>query len=292
TSSTLADGRVVIIGGENQSGAVREVEIIDPRAQTVMTAASLRIARFRHTATLLNDGRVLVTGGWNGKQIFDSTEIFDPVTKSFSPGPKLNRPRAAHNAIALADGRVLITGGCDDASAEVFDPKTQTFILLKNRMNTARSFHATIVLQDGSVMLVGGVDEEGQRLDSAELFDTRTLSFSNTVGPTNIRRVLPSLRLLPDGKVQLIGGDYDGTMELYDPARKVFSAPAQLLPTLDIFPSDIMRASTRAAFIDVPDAPQNNFAKTSKRQRGKLLAHANTRSNSLLLDRLDYSSTE
>lgn len=298
TSTALADARVLITGGENQTGAVREVEIIDLRSQTVKLTTPLKLARFRHTATLLKDGRVLVAGGWNGKEIFNTTEIFDPAANTFSPGPTLTRPRAAHNAFALADGRVFITGGCDDASAEVFDPKTETFTLLNGKMFAARRFHSTIVLQDNNVLLVGGVDQNGQRLDSAELFDTTTLSFSKTVGATKIRRVHPTLRLLPDGKVQIIGGDYDGTMELYDPDRKVFSAPTQLAHTLDIFPSDMLRAPTLAAFIDIPDTSQSNLAQTAKKKhRDKMLAHAEPgnrvlRSNSLLFDRRDYSVTE
>ena len=75
----------------------------------------------------------------------------------------------------------------------------------------------------------------------------------------NISRVCPKLRLLRDGKVQIIGGDYDGTMEIYDAGKDVFTGPAHLVSTLDIFSaSKVMCAQTRAAFIDNKTQLQEN----------------------------------
>lgn len=295
TSTELADGRVAIIGGQNQNGPVSEVEVLDPHSQSVKVVADLKVPRSRHTATLLADGSVLVAGGWNQKASFDSTEIFNPLTNSFSRGPRLRTARAAHTATVLQDGRILLVGGSSDASAEIVDPVTHTSSLLKAKMTLARSFHATALLDDGNVLIVGGVDPEGLPLRSAEIFDTKTQMFSPTVTPMRIKRVRATLRVLPDRKVQVIGGDGDGTMEVYDPARNLFSAAAHLTPTANIFPtSKVLQSRTRAAFIDSKIALEGSVTA----ENAKPLVHYSIASKKALddfdqlLERADYSSTE
>jgi hypothetical protein len=293
TSTVLKDGRVVIIGGQNEYGPVSETEVIDTRERSIKMSTSLSVARARHTATRLPDGRILVAGGWDQKDSLDSTEIFDPVKNSFSRGPQMNHPRAAHNATALEDGRVLITGGRSDSSAEIFDPRSQTFTLLRAKTVAPRNFHGAALLNDGNILLVGGVDENGELLDSAEIFNTATFSFSPALSSTQIRRVSPSLRVLPDGKVQVLGGDYDGTMEIYDPIKNVFSAPAHLVPTADIFPvADILHAQTRGAFIDAK-IPARDKSGNEKQARAYTSSSRNAlKSHAELLSRVDYSYVE
>jgi hypothetical protein len=45
TSTALGNGRVAIIGGQNQKGPVREIEVLDPDAGSIKTAGALRIPR-------------------------------------------------------------------------------------------------------------------------------------------------------------------------------------------------------------------------------------------------------
>src|SRR5439155_9866011 len=62
TATLLADGRVLIVGGENASGPVSEAELFDPALATFSVVANSLVPRTDHAATLLTDGRVLVTG--------------------------------------------------------------------------------------------------------------------------------------------------------------------------------------------------------------------------------------
>src|SRR5438876_6604994 len=87
TATLLADGRVVLIGGENASGPVREAEIFDPASGTFSTVANSIVSRADHTATLLADGRVLVIGGRHNDALLNSTEVFNPATNSFLASP-------------------------------------------------------------------------------------------------------------------------------------------------------------------------------------------------------------
>ena len=89
--------------------------------------------------------------------------------------------RDGHTATLLSDGRVLIVG--DDASAEIYDPKTGTFSPTGS-MTTARRLYTATLLLDGRVLVAGGSVgvESGGDLASAELYGPKTGTFSLT-GP-------------------------------------------------------------------------------------------------------------
>src|SRR5207247_4070437 len=249
TATLLADGRVVLIGGENASGPVSQAEIFDPVAGAFSTVANSSIARADHTATLLTDGRVLVTGGRHNDTLLTSTEIFDSATNSFLASPAvLQHARTGHSATVLADGKLLVVGGDAAGSAELFDPATQSFTSLAALLSVPRMFHAAVLLQSGQVLIVGGVGKNNKALRSAELFDPTTLSFAAVDSALQVARVLPTLRVLADGKVQVMGGSQDNSMEIFDPAWGSFGAYAQLLNSSSSTPVEtILRAQTRAA---------------------------------------------
>src|SRR5688572_520043 len=63
TATLLENGKVLIVGGDNQNGIVSQAEIFDPVSQVSNLASSLLTARTDHTATRLPDSRVLLMGG-------------------------------------------------------------------------------------------------------------------------------------------------------------------------------------------------------------------------------------
>jgi hypothetical protein len=151
----------------------------------------------------------------------------------------------------LEDGRVLIAGGQADGTAELFDPVTGSFSLIPGKMSVPRAVHSAILLGDGSVLLAGGEENDAHGMESAEVFNPGAMTFSPTAAPMVLPRARPALRLLPDGKVQVVGGDYDGSIEIYDPAAGKFGAAAHLAPTADLFSAgEMLSAQTRAGFID------------------------------------------
>ncbi|WP_437991409.1 Kelch repeat-containing protein [Sorangium sp. So ce145] len=127
TATRLADGRVLVIGGEAGGPGV---EIYAPALDAWLPASSPSMSRASHTATLLDDGRVLLAGGRAGSAATESTEIYDPATDTWAPGPPMLGVRAGHQATRLLDGRVLVTGGTFGPAAgavEIFDPVTATW---------------------------------------------------------------------------------------------------------------------------------------------------------------------
>jgi hypothetical protein len=147
-----------------------------------------------------------------------------------------NSPRAT----LLRDGGVLVTGGegvkdgqfVNIASAELFDPKTNTF-RPTGSMEVDRYAHATVRLLDGRVLVLGGVDDQKQVLASAEVFDPSTGIFS-PVGDMTTPRAYMTATLLPDGHV-LVADEIDDTpkalptAELFDPATSTFQAAGSLV---------------------------------------------------------------
>ena len=79
TATTLADGRVVVIGGHNGSGVYRTVDIFDPDSGTWMPSDDAPASEYQHSATLLADGRILVAGGrLQSSAVVASSAVFDP----------------------------------------------------------------------------------------------------------------------------------------------------------------------------------------------------------------------
>src|SRR5215475_3841675 len=142
TATPLADGRLLVIGGENENGPVPEVEIFDSSSKTFSLASRSITPRADHTATKLADGRVIIIGGRGQDGPLTSTEIYDPAADSFSQGAALNFARTSHTATTLADGRILIVGGDKQGSVEIYDPERQTFTPIAVDLRAPRSGHS------------------------------------------------------------------------------------------------------------------------------------------------------
>ncbi|MDH4335110.1 MAG: hypothetical protein OEW24_07625 [Chloroflexota bacterium] len=248
TATRLADGRVLFAGGNprqwNFPGPFfTSAELYDPQAGTFSPTGSLATGRNLHTATLLLDGRVLITGGNDRfRHAVASAEVYDPTTGTFSPAGSMATARGFHTATLLADGRVLIAGGGSAgwtpgqfaASAEIYDPKTDTFTAT-GPMTDARALHTATLLDDGRVLITGGFnnyDTGGTSLASAELYDPKTGTFTAT-GSMADARTFHGAALLSDGRVLVTGGVHTGwdyyppfltSAEIYDPTTGAFTA--------------------------------------------------------------------
>ena len=220
-----------------------------PRAEGDMTAATL----YDHRATLLEDGRVLVTGGhaattpshlswpvWSRRRF--TTHL---PAAGRRPAPR-SRDAEITGAVLLEDGSVLVsggligeweTGGADVrvvwldsiASAEVYDPSTETWSLVDD-MPEETGLHSLEMLENGAVVVVGGFGE------SAALYDPISRSWAVAGGATSREletRLWHTGALLADGNVLLVGGTAVGgapidSVELYDPVTGSSSATGSM----------------------------------------------------------------
>jgi len=244
TATTLADGRVLIVGGcttpgcELDASAGAVAELYDPATRRFDRTGSLNEWRDDHTATLLRDGRVLVAGGWSVNGVLASSEFFDPRTGTFAVGPAMGSRRAGMTATLLRDGRVLVAGGFTGnrptvALADVFVPAENRFRPV-GPMAAPRGAHAAALLADGRVLVIGGLSR-GRVVGSSELFNPKTGRFSR--GPAlRLPRYKAAAVTLRDGRVLVVGGsaDIEGGLtyrstEIYEPRRNRFVAGPLLL---------------------------------------------------------------
>jgi Kelch motif/Galactose oxidase, central domain len=249
SGALLPDGRVLIAGGYfNFTPGLSSAEVFDPAAGSFSSAGigSMDAARLAAAAARLPDGRVLIAGGLNDNSYFANALIFDPATNSFSvvgspgivPIGLMSTPRFDDVAAPLPDGRVLIAGGSPDgissdvlASAEVFNPATQTFSSAGiGSMSTPRAGAVAAPLPDGRVLIAGGYHGATNALPSAEVFDPATNSFSATgIGSMTTSREGGVAAPLPDGRVLIAGGldnaeAFLSSAEVFNPATNSFSS--------------------------------------------------------------------
>ena len=240
TATLLANGKVLIAGGESDTSRLASAELYDPATNAITRTGSMASARMFATATLLPNGKVLVTGGYD-KESKDlaSAELYDPATGTFTPTGAMARVRHKHTATLLPNGKVLIAGGYGPGAnytwsgAELYDPATGTFSPTGS-MAQARCQHTATLLPDGRVLVVGGwcpLTENWNPgpgyLASAELYDPATGAFTPTGGLAEERCAHEAI-LLPGGEVLCAGG-YNDVLhwptyaECYDPSRGTFS---------------------------------------------------------------------
>jgi len=208
-------------------------------ADSVKTlAASMKVARSGHTATLLPNGQVLIAGGMNGNgTYFNNAEIYSQATDAFTPTQSMSAKRVGHTATLLPGGKVLIAGGYNSdylASAELYDPATAKFTPT-GQMTMPRSEHIALLLNNGKVLLAGGVGVGYSFLAGAELYDPSTGTFTAT-GSMTAPRESHTATLLKSGKVLITGGHKDrreamtvySSAEVYDPVNGAFKATGDM----------------------------------------------------------------
>ena len=261
TATLLANGKILIVGGENANGVIGASEIFDPALGTTTMSGSLVEARAAHSASLLSDGRVLIAGGRDASGLLSSTEIFDPASGQFSLSVPLHHARAGHSATRLPDGRVAISGGDEVGTVELVDAATMT-VAAEGSLRTARSLHGTALLSDGTLLLAGGIAPDGTHIKWGEIYYP-AYGMSQPTGLLTVGRSRPTLRVLPDGKVQVIGGFSDSTIEIFDSGSWTFVANARVVnETNPTSLSDVLSAQSRGAVVHKIDP--NDAALTSQ----------------------------
>lgn len=187
---TLADGRVLVVGGwadVNGNGAaplyggshrtLASSEVFDPRHGRWTSMGAVPVELALPGLVALPDGGALVIAGGRAYR-------FDPKGSSWSRTGAMVTRAVDRVLVGLSDGRVLAAGGTVGegsdiryiAVAEVYDPATDRWAATAP-MPSPRGGGSGVLLGDGSVVIVGGSDEAGQGAPSCPRSVTSSVRF-------------------------------------------------------------------------------------------------------------------
>jgi MYXO-CTERM domain-containing protein len=230
TASALADGSVLVVGGEGNDATACPDGYCKTAERWVnggfSAAGSLAVGRAWHTASALADGSVLVVGGSGN----DATACPSGRCKTaerwvnggFSAAGSLAVGRLWHTASALADGSVLVVGGYNDTDATACPNKhcktaerwVNGGFSAAGSLAVGRSDHTASVLADGSVLVVGGYGNHATcPSGSCKTAERWVNGGFSAAGSLAVGRFYHTASALADGSVLVVGGynDTDAT---------------------------------------------------------------------------------
>lgn len=168
TTTLLADGRLLIAGGQIAGAPSRSVEIFDPATLRVTEGIPLATPRAGHRAFLLADGHLLLVGGSSS-----SVERYHPQQGSVDQKSLL--PRQGENAVLDAGRKQLFVLGGLDGDASIAD--VESYDLVSNVVSLAGTLQwvkfrdaQAAMLANGLIWIGGGRDRFGSAGRNAQIF--------------------------------------------------------------------------------------------------------------------------
>jgi hypothetical protein len=240
-SSSLADGRLLICGGTDESHlALASCELYNPAIDHWATTASMSTPRFGPIAATLPDGRVFVTGGsYNPTQDgsfdltldpLDTSETFNPTSGAFSPGPAYLDPVTDPALVSLPDGRLLAIGGRQGSrmrttTAQALDPQTGKWSLRAS----PTAFGLGTLLSDGRVLVIGAAPGEGFfSFGGGAIYDP-AIDLWTPITPPPTDQPPGFATVLSDGRVLTVGFGSPPAAAIFDP-QAIPPLPGRDLP--------------------------------------------------------------
>jgi hypothetical protein len=160
TATVLPDGRVLVVGGEDDGLAIfNSTEIYDPANDRWISAAPMAVGRTGQVATQMANGDVFVAGGLgvepNALNVsLASAELFDPRTDVWVTVASMAEFHEADTATLLRNGMVLVVGTTQASRPELYDLGHDRWS--RTGPSMARYHHTATRLTDGKVLIVGG----------------------------------------------------------------------------------------------------------------------------------------
>ena len=202
TATALPDGRILIVGGNTNSGVTDTAEYFDPWHEDFRPlSTTLSVERQHHRAILVGnrtftttDDALLIVGGIDDLDFtLDSADLFDPVLDEFVPiNDRLYDGVAYHSVVTNPDYShydASIMGGFEDFDPiDILDsdPTSQVeffsydysgsspdgYFVSAVSMDRSRAWHTTTLVNrgHGPRIVIGGVDFTGSGRANGEFY--------------------------------------------------------------------------------------------------------------------------
>lgn len=239
--ATLADGKVMVIGGVNVDPfvGIKVAATFDPATESWTQRTPMRYARWYPTATTLPDGRLLATGGTDeGKVKVPIPEVYDPAADTWTTLTGISKARPLYPlTFVLPSGKVYDSGYTSDTwLLDVAGAGSAVAGPTNSWANTTGGCcsESAAMYEPGKIIRAGGGDPGYARTAIVDM-NAASPQWQETT-PMNFPRRRHTLVLLADGTVMTVGGTRgadDPTKavletEIWDPATKTWKITASL----------------------------------------------------------------
>jgi len=270
TTTTLPDGRVLVISGEiDCNGCFAPIpEIYNPQTDvwTQLTGASMSFPYYPHMF-VLPDGRVLAAATAEDAIVSQVLDIGTQTWSIVDPNPV-----DGGSSVMYAPGKIMKSGRSVDPDQPVIPSTATTYVLDMNQATPAwretgtmafpRTYHTLTLLPDGTVLATGGGPTTdaigvGNAILAAELWSPVNETWTTLASMQKPRLYHSTALLLPDARVLVAGGGrFNGVNEPTDQLSSETYSPPYLFkgprPTITSAPATATYGGNIA--VQTPDA--------------------------------------
>jgi PKD repeat protein len=236
--SVLADGRVIVVGGQNGAPHIGTAitSIFDPYSGTWTQGPDMSYFRWYATSTTLADGRVLATSG----DAPDGTratipEIYDPVANTWTKLTGASRSQSLYPLMFVLPDKRVFEAGPGSSTAILDTTGTGSWTAgPTNAYSTNGYSESAVMYAPGKIIRAGGGDPAINRVSVIDM--TAASPAWRDVTPMAFPRRRMNLTILADGSVMAIGGTRsadDATQavlegEIWNPATEQWTTVAAM----------------------------------------------------------------
>src|SRR6266481_4982961 len=196
SGDTTHGGFLYVIGGENSTGVLSDLQRYDPVMDMWTTLMPMNTARAGAAAAVIDDGIFVIggrqsTGGpCSGGPYLTTVEKYDIDTDTWSPVAQLPSARSDLAAVAHG-GKIFVFGGCSDTGVtkevDMYDPQTNTWTTLAIMLTERASLVAGH--SGDKVYAMGGTTDGVSVSNVNEVYDIPSGTWStNTATMTTARQ--------------------------------------------------------------------------------------------------------